>query len=56
MKIALLSGAYGNAGDSLIEFRAKNLLEEVFADIGLADIIKVIGPSFPETILCCERE
>ena len=30
MKISLLSGAYGNAGDSLIETRSKNLLEYVF--------------------------
>ena len=32
MSIALLSGAYGNAGDSLIEFRSKKLLESVFKE------------------------
>ena len=49
MKIALLSGAYGNAGDSLIEFRAKNLLEEVFAGSAV-DVIsrKELGTRFEE--------
>ncbi len=30
MRIALLSGAYGNAGDSLIEARSRALLENTF--------------------------
>ena len=32
MNIAVLSGAYGNAGDSLIEFRCKRLLENTYGD------------------------
>ena len=30
MNIALLSGAFGNSGDSLIEYRSKRLLESIF--------------------------
>ncbi len=32
MRISLLSGAYGNSGDSLIEFRSRCLLEHIFED------------------------
>lgn len=37
MKVSILSGAYGNAGDSLIEYRAKKLIESVFG-VGSADV------------------
>lgn len=30
MKVSILSGAYGNAGDELIEYRCKRLIESVF--------------------------
>ena len=53
MKIALLSGAYGNAGDSLIESRSKALLEYAYKGTNIKVYSrKQLGEKFDEINSC----